>query len=329
MRRPKPLLILCAGAIAAALIGPLLWPQFTATPLFVWSGPALICLAAWLAYAALHGRRWALAAMLLLAAVDQGVYGFTAGAYRETADLNSFAAAAPLPPAAGNHRIVASAPDSPFRTGNRWLLAGFARADGYAGLEPQRRLDYHAENVLRLAGVEFNAIAPAEADRWHTVKRPLPRARLLTQVVAGPLTPDLAGFDIDQVASVEPPLGQALNLPAGPPGNAQVVIDRPGCIEVRTVAPSRQLLTLNEGFDPGWQAKVDGQRVPVLRVNGDFLGCLVRAGEHDVDWVFSPRSLLVGRLLSGCGLGLLGLFAGGSWFFSNRRPTAGVGERIR
>jgi hypothetical protein len=333
LRRPKPLLAVCAIAIAAALLGPLLWPQFTASRLLVWSGPALVCLAAWLVFAALHHRSWALAALPLLAAVDQGIYGFSDGAYRETADLNAFAAAAPLPPPAPHRRIVAAGPESPFRTGNRWLLAGFARADGYAGLEPKRRLDYHAEKVLRLAGVEFCSVAPAQwqlasapaamAQRWHRVERPLDRARLLTQVDVGPLTPDLAGLDVDHAAILDQPLKIPLGLPLGLPGKTQLPVDRPGHIEVRAIAPERQLLTLNEGFDLGWHAAVDGQPVPVLRVNGDFLGCLVPAGEHRVEWVFSPRSLMVGRLLSGCGLGLLGLFVCGSWGLNRRAAARG------
>ena len=128
--------------------------------------------------------------MLLLAAIDQGVYGLSAGAFRETADLNSFAAAQPLPPPTPHSRIVASPPQSPFRTGNRWLLAGFARADGYVGLEPQRRLDYHADKVQRLAGVGYSLLAPTgpvdrerqlesqpasrsppTAEKWHAVER--------------------------------------------------------------------------------------------------------------------------------------------------------------
>ena len=33
-------------------------------------------------------------------------------------------------------------------------------------------------------------------------------------------------------------------------------------------------------YHSGWQATVDGRPVPVLRVNRDFLGCVVEAGRH-------------------------------------------------
>jgi uncharacterized membrane protein YfhO len=42
----------------------------------------------------------------------------------------------------------------------------------------------------------------------------------------------------------------------------------------------------------------------VLRVNGDFMGCAVPAGEHDVRLVFRPEELRYGRAISVLGLGL-------------------------
>ena len=45
--------------------------------------------------------------------------------------------------------------------------------------------------------------------------------------------------------------------------------------------PTRQLLVVSESYHPGWQAAVDGVPQPVLRVNGDFLGCVVGPGKAD------------------------------------------------
>jgi hypothetical protein len=93
---------------------------------------------------------------------------------------------------------------------------------------------------------------------------------------------------------------------------AELVLDRPGHIEVLTQSPERQLLALAESYHAGWQATIDGRPCPVLRVDGDFLGCVVEAGRHQVDWQFHPRSLRDGALLSAGGLGLLLCsFAGG------------------
>jgi len=67
-------------------------------------------------------------------------------------------------------------------------------------------------------------------------------------------------------------------------------------------AASRQLLVVSESFDAGWRAAVDGQPVPVERVNGDFLGAVIPAGSHTMRLRFRPLHLAVGRYLSLSGL---------------------------
>jgi len=62
--------------------------------------------------------------------------------------------------------------------------------------------------------------------------------------------------------------------------------------------PGRQLLVLSESFDEGWTATVDGRPVRVMRVNGDFLGCVVPAGTHQVALVFAPAHLAWGARVS-------------------------------
>ncbi|MCH8924140.1 MAG: YfhO family protein [Planctomycetes bacterium] len=63
---------------------------------------------------------------------------------------------------------------------------------------------------------------------------------------------------------------------------------------------------LTERFHKGWQAEIDGQPQPLLRANGDFIGCVVEPGRHDVRLEFRPYSLQLGKSLSAYGLGLLG-----------------------
>ena len=57
------------------------------------------------------------------------------------------------------------------------------------------------------------------------------------------------------------------------------------------VAPSQApvLLVLLDSYHPDWQALVDGERRPVLRVNGVFRGVLLEPGETQVTFRFEPR----------------------------------------
>ena len=65
---------------------------------------------------------------------------------------------------------------------------------------------------------------------------------------------------------------------------------------------------LTESYYPGWRVRVDGKSVETLRVNGDFLGCVVSAGEHSVDLIFDPDSWRYGKAITAAALLLTILF---------------------
>jgi hypothetical protein len=138
--------------------------------------------------------------------------------------------------------------------------------------------------------------------RWRRVEHPLPRVRLAseTQVNAQPDL-ELPPLNPAEVAVVE----EELPLSPGLAGVASLVEDRPGRLAVRTVAPSTQLLIVADSWHRGWEATLDGQPTRVVRVYGEFLGCVVGPGEHQVVFRFAPQSLALGKLLSGVGLLLL------------------------
>lgn len=332
----RPLMAVAGVSLLAAALGPVLWPEFTSSAQLVAIGPVLIGLAAALVWQALRGRQWALSGLAILAVADQGAYGLTSAAWRETANLHNYAAQPPLPPATSGNRLIAGPAGNPYRTGDRWLLAGFALADGYAGLEPARRLDYHAEKVQRLAGVAYCALPATAASTadfagagpalFARVPEPLPRARLLSEIHIGPLDPTCHALDIDRVAALDQSLPEGVDVSPSEAGTADVKADRPGWLDVETTSPARQLLVLSEGFDPGWLASIDGQPVPVVRVNGDFLGCVVPAGERRVELRFRPSSLATGQLLSWCGVGLTGLVVAWSFFAGRLVPVASRGR---
>jgi hypothetical protein len=307
-------------SIVLAVGGPICWsgfvnksPMIAAAPL-VWMGPLLIGGAALLLTCAVRGIRWARFALVLFAAIDLGIYGMSYAVFPRAMPLSDFVATTVAPSCPPTKRIAVdlAEPNQPVvHLGDRLLLSGWNFADGYAGLEPARRLDYRAPAALRAAGVGCAAnvdelahrlgLAPGAA-RWLPVSDPLPRAKLFARATASPDPAiDIARIPLESMALVDRPI----QLDAGACGTVDILDDRPGSIRLQALAPAQRLLFVSESFHPGWKCWIDGRPVPVVRVDGDFLGCLCPSGTSEIRFEFRPESLRYGRLLSTYGLGLL------------------------
>jgi hypothetical protein len=187
--------------------------------------------------------------------------------------------------------------------------------------------------ALRVAGVQWvrrsadtqriDGLIPHD-QHWLRVPETLPRARMITRVHQSDHPANqLQRIDVAEAAVVQEPLA----IDRFEPGRVEVVTDRPGRLQLAVACRGRQLLVVSERYHPGWHAVVDGQPQPVLRVNGDFLGCLVgeEIGEidhgrnaavepHRVELRFMPRSLWLGRLVSLLGIGLTAVcYVGYGW----------------
>jgi len=128
---------------------------------------------------------------------------------------------------------------------------------------------------------------------------------LPTHVITGPTRADAPGnLVIDgrlqkgrQVAFA--PIHDRLP-PATRPGT-RVTAERPGPGEWRitTAGGFPALLVVAETYFPGWQATVDGKRVPVLEADGAFIGVPVPPGEHVIDISYHrPAAAIVGRVIT-------------------------------
>jgi uncharacterized membrane protein YfhO len=80
--------------------------------------------------------------------------------------------------------------------------------------------------------------------------------------------------------------------------SAVVVTDEPNRMEIRTESAEPTLLVLSENHYPGWRASVDGQTVAVFRVNYNQRGVALPAGNHLVTFVYRPKSVLIGLVIS-------------------------------
>ncbi len=306
------------ASITIAGLGPLVFPseRLAAAPHIV-AGPLLFCIAATLITAAARGHAAALVGLVVFAAIDIGIYGLSYTVYPHVERHDRYLARVELPPDWGGGRVamdLTATVGSGLYTGNQILLCGGSRVDGYAGLLPRRQLDYRTPAALSAAGVQWvhRRAAAQLADeqllsekvgdsRWFQLGDAAPRAHLVTTATPS-VNPqqDLVALDLNSEALVERPL----SLPQSLAGIATLLCDRPGNVQLHTLAPTRQLLVTTECFHDGWQVAIDGQASDALRVNGDFLGCVVPAGPHTIAFRFDPRSREWGAAISCGGLAL-------------------------
>jgi hypothetical protein len=89
-------------------------------------------------------------------------------------------------------------------------------------------------------------------------------------------------------------------------------------IEAELTSPG--LLVLADSYYPGWQARVDGERVPIVATNHLFRGIAVPAGHHSVEFDYRPSSLRSGAAASLVGLAVLAWLVISAW--RRRDPVA-------
>lgn len=309
-RELRPLWLVVAVSVVIAAIGLALRHRqpLIASSRDLLTGPVLMAVAALLVTQAARGRRAALVGLVLFTALDLGWYGLSYAIWKHTHPLDEYIRiAAATPPAdaeaAKQYRL--------YSVPNTVSLAGWRAINGYAGLEPARRLDYKQVAALQVASVRWarrnkvtlriEGLRPIDS-QWLEVPDPLPRVRLVTRVQASQApAAELAHIELRSTVLVDEPL----DLPHGEPGTAVLIAERPGRMEIRTDCRTRQLLVVSESFHPGWQATVDGRPEPVVGVNADFLGCLVGPGAQQLVLEFRPASLRAGKLVTYVGLALL------------------------
>ncbi|MHB1462590.1 MAG: YfhO family protein [Armatimonadota bacterium] len=58
------------------------------------------------------------------------------------------------------------------------------------------------------------------------------------------------------------------------------------------------MLFFSVPWDKGWTARLDGQPAAIEKVNLGFVGLMVPAGSHDIEFTYFPPGLLIGALMS-------------------------------
>jgi hypothetical protein len=119
-------------------------------------------------------------------------------------------------------------------------------------------------------------------------------------------------FDPARTAILELGSGEEGAACSTPPQVSVVVSQDPNGVRLETIFPQDGYLVLADVNDHGWEAFLDGERVPTLQADYAFRAVRVPAGRHTVAFRYAPLAFWVGALVSGaCVLLLLAI---GLWF---------------
>jgi hypothetical protein len=149
-----------------------------------------------------------------------------------------------------------------------------------------------------LDGPGLERVYEEDEVKLYRVGDPYPRAWIVHQAVTADdeeealaLLDDEA-FDPREVA-VLPAAGQVppLGGTSGPGSRVEVVDRRPGRLALDVSTGADGLLVVSQPYYPGWQAKVDGERRSVQRVDHLLQGVAVAAGSHRVELDYRPSPL--------------------------------------
>ena len=81
-------------------------------------------------------------------------------------------------------------------------------------------------------------------------------------------------------------------------GASTVTSWKPDRVAIDAELSRRGHLVLEDVYDPGWKATVDGRTAPVLPANAAFCAVALAPGRHHVTFTYRPRSVVLGLLVS-------------------------------
>lgn len=111
-------------------------------------------------------------------------------------------------------------------------------------------------------------------------------------------------FDVRTAAVFDPSAGvtgAALQaVPAPSTVDARVTAWRPGAATIELAQPAARgmALVISENYYPGWEARVEGTKVPVGRANVSLIGVVLPEGARKIELEFVNRPYDTGRLVT-------------------------------
>ncbi|MBN2136118.1 MAG: YfhO family protein [Acidobacteria bacterium] len=137
-------------------------------------------------------------------------------------------------------------------------------------------------------------------NRVFQSKKYLPRAYFTNKTVQGERIDDFFDFIIKDKAKSS--VFIAKQVPFDDKKNvflpAQIESYKPDKIKLKITAPTDGIVVLSDTFFPGWKAFVNGKECEIIRVNYAFRGVEIKNGENEILYVYSPKTLNIGIIIS-------------------------------
>lgn len=83
---------------------------------------------------------------------------------------------------------------------------------------------------------------------------------------------------------------------------AKIEVYKPQYIKITSNVSEDGLLVLTDTYFPGWEAYLNGEKVPIYQTNYLFRGVIVQKGENTVEFKYQPKYLYVAIVVSFCAI---------------------------
>jgi hypothetical protein len=191
--------------------------------------------------------------------------------------------------------------------------------DGYSGIKPRAYQDYidvtgpanptlwrmlNVKYVVLDNPVQMSGLSPIlTQDKTFVYKNlnALPRAFFVNRVESKSTFDILEAvkenkFDPKDVAYIS----ASLNIDK-PDSTASVLMENYGCdkITIKANASGNNLLFLGDTYySKGWSALIDGKETIIYQADYGFRGIVVPRGVHNIEFLYSPKSYTIGKIIS-------------------------------
>lgn len=154
---------------------------------------------------------------------------------------------------------------------------------------------YQNRNALSRAFVVHRAVLAAEEDAAVTLMQRPDFDPSAEAVVEGSLSEDrLAALD---------------RSPAVDGSSVEITHYSDNRVELLARMDNPGLLVFSDAYYPGWKAYVDGEQVPIYPTDVALRSVFLTAGEHSVEFTYSPTSFRLGAAVTIASLALLLIYA--------------------